>query len=60
IGPLGQSGTLLIGLIPDSQRYFDVHHSALDTIETVNSRELEMGAIAIALLAYILAQEGIN
>ncbi|MBU4494147.1 MAG: M20/M25/M40 family metallo-hydrolase [Acidobacteria bacterium] len=60
IGPPGQSGTLLIGLIPDSQRYFDVHHSALDTIETVNSRELEMGAIAIALLAYILAQEGIN
>ncbi|MFH2042603.1 MAG: M28 family peptidase, partial [Acidobacteriota bacterium] len=60
IGPLGQSGTLLIGLIPDSQRYFDVHHSALDTIETVNSRELEMGAIAIALLAHILAQEGIN
>ncbi|MCJ7679808.1 MAG: M20/M25/M40 family metallo-hydrolase [Candidatus Aminicenantes bacterium] len=60
IGPLGQSGTLLIGLIPDSQRYFDVHHSALDTIETVNSRELEMGAVAMALLAYILAQEGVN
>lgn len=60
IGPLGQSGTLLIGLIPDSQRYFDVHHSALDTIETVNSRELEMGAVAMALLAYLLSQEGIE
>jgi carboxypeptidase Q len=59
IAPLGQQGTLLIGLVPDSQRYFDVHHSGKDVIETVNPRELELGAIAIAVFAYILSEEGV-
>jgi hypothetical protein len=59
IAPLGQQGTLLIGLVPDSQRYFDVHHSGKDVIETVNPRELELGAIAMALFAYLLSEEGI-
>jgi carboxypeptidase Q len=57
IGPLGTQGTLLISYIPDAQRYFDVHHSALDTLESVNPRELEMGAVAMALLAYLLSEE---
>lgn len=59
IAPLGQQGTLLIGLVPDSQRYFDVHHSGKDVIEAVNPRELELGAIAMAVFAYILAEEGV-
>ena len=59
IGPLARSGTILGGLVPDSQRYFDVHHCSRDTIDTVNSRELELGAVALALLAYVLAQEGV-
>jgi len=59
IGPLGKSGTVLCGLIPDSQRYFHVHHSAKDTLSTVNPRELELGTIAMALWAYLIAQEGI-
>jgi hypothetical protein len=59
IAPLGASGTILMGLVPDSQRYFDVHHSGIDTIGTVNARELELGAIAMALLVYLLAQEGV-
>jgi carboxypeptidase Q len=58
IAPLGQQGTLLIGLVPDSQRYFDVHHSGKDIIEAVNPRELELGAIAMALFAYVLSEEG--
>jgi hypothetical protein len=59
IAPLGQQGTLLIGLVPDSNRYFDVHHSGKDVIETVNPRELELGAIAIAVFAYVLSEEGV-
>jgi carboxypeptidase Q len=59
IAPLGQQGTLLIGLVPDSHRYFDVHHSGKDVIETVNPRELELGAIAIALFMYVLSEEGV-
>lgn len=56
IGPLGESGTQLLGLVPDSQRYFDVHHSGTDTIDKVNQRELELGATAMALLAWLLSE----
>jgi carboxypeptidase Q len=60
IGPLGESGTTLISLVPDSQRYFDVHHSGTDTLDKVNPRELQMGANAMALLAYLLSEEGVT
>jgi carboxypeptidase Q len=60
IGPLGQAGAVLMGLIPDSQRYFDVHHSGTDTIDKVNPRELELGATAMALLAYLVSEEGLG
>jgi len=59
IGPLGPSGTILMSLVPDSQRYFDVHHSGTDTIDKVNARELELGAVSMALLSYLAAQEGL-
>jgi carboxypeptidase Q len=59
IAPLAEGGTVMMGLIPDSQRYFDVHHSGTDTLDAVNPRELELGATAMALLAYLLAQEGL-
>lgn len=55
IAPLGQFGVPLFGLITDSQRYFDYHHSALDTIDKVNERELAIGAAVIAYAASVLA-----
>jgi hypothetical protein len=58
IAPLGAKGTILCGLVPDSQRYFDVHHSAKDVLEAVHPRELELGTIALALWAYLVAEEG--
>ena len=59
IAALGKLGTITIGLVSDSQRYFDVHHSAKDVLEAVNQRELELGTIAMAIFAYVLAQEGV-
>jgi hypothetical protein len=55
IAPLAEGGAVLMGLVPDSQRYFDVHHSGTDTIDKVHPRELELGATALALLAYLLS-----
>jgi carboxypeptidase Q len=49
----------LIGLLPDSQRYFYYHHTAADVFETVDQRELELGAAAMTALVYLLEQEGI-
>jgi hypothetical protein len=54
IGPLKKQGTVCLGYIPDSQRYFDVHHAASDTFDKVNKRELELGAASIAALLYLL------
>jgi len=53
-------GVVLIGYLPDSQRYFDVHHSANDVFENVNKRELELGAAAMASLIYLIDQHGLN
>ena len=58
ISPLAESGVPMIGLMPENQRYFDYHHSDKDTIDKVNPRELELGAVAIAIFAYEIAQEG--
>ena len=58
IGPLKNGTTVLVGLRPDSQRYFDHHHSENDTFEHVNKRELELGAAAMASLVYLFDKYG--
>jgi hypothetical protein len=50
---LGKTDALLIGLRPDSQRYFDLHHTKADVFEAVNRRELELGSAALAALIYL-------
>ncbi len=59
IGPLREQGTVLYGLRPDSQRYFNYHHTNEDTFDKVDKRELELGAAAMAALVYLIDQEGI-
>ena len=50
---LKNDNNVLLGLRPDSQRYFDYHHSSSDIFETVNQRELELGTAAIASLVFL-------
>jgi hypothetical protein len=59
IGPLAQSGTVLFGFKPDSQRYFDYHHTPADRFEAVSQRELELGAGSMTALVYLLDKYGI-
>lgn len=58
IGPLRNGKTVLSGLRPDSQRYFDYHHAANDTFDAINKRELGLGAAAMASLVYLVDQYG--
>lgn len=44
---------------PDSQRYFDYHHSRGDVLEVVNKRELELGAVNMAALVYLVDKYGL-
>ncbi len=52
--------TLLAELHPDSQRYFDFHHTGRDTWENCNDRELEMGAAAMASFVYLIDKYGLG
>ncbi len=60
ISPLKSQKGLLIGLRPDSQRYFDYHHTDIDRIEAVNKRELELGAAAMTSLIYLIDKYGLK
>lgn len=60
IGPLNRAFNTPTGsLNPDSQRYFDIHHARNDVFENVNKRELELGAINMAALIYLVDKYGL-
>ena len=58
IGPLRDGKICLIGLVPDSQRYFDFHHAPTDVFENVNKRELELGSAALSSIIYLIDKYG--
>ena len=60
INPLKDQNGLLMGLRPDSQRYFDFHHTKNDKIIAVNERELKLGAAAMTSLVYLLDNYGLT
>jgi hypothetical protein len=59
INDLKKLGTALFGLSPDSQKYFDYHHTAADTFDKINKREVQMGANAMAMLIYLISEYGL-
>jgi hypothetical protein len=59
ISPLKDQGTVLMDLNPDTQRYFDFHHAATDVFQSVNKRELELGAAGIASMIYLIDKYGL-
>ncbi len=60
IGPLQRKfGTPVMGLLPDSQRYFDMHHSENDVFENVHRRELCLGAVAMTAMVYMVSMYGL-
>jgi len=56
IGPLQAASVPLLGLRLDGTRYFDWHHSPADTLDKVDAQELALGAAAVAVVAYTLAE----
>ena len=54
VDDLKTDSNILAGLRPDSQRYFDYHHTAIDTFDAINKRELELGAATMATLVYLV------
>ncbi len=58
VGPLKEIGAALAGLSPDSQRYFDIHHTDIDVFENVSERELNLGAANMTALIYLVSEYG--
>jgi carboxypeptidase Q len=54
ISPLKGEDVTLVGYRPDSQRYFDYHHTSRDTFDKVNKRELELGSASMASIIYLM------
>jgi len=58
VEPMQKLGVAVGELRPDSQRYFDHHHSRSDVLEVVNKREMELGAFNMAALIYLVDKYG--
>lgn len=60
IGPLQtRFKTAQFGLNTTGQRYFDLHHSAIDIFENVNAQELHLGAAVMAAMVYLVDKYGL-
>lgn len=61
IGPLltHYPDILMMGLIPDDQQYFTLHHSADDKFSRVDRREMQLGSAGIASLIYLFDLYGL-
>jgi Zn-dependent M28 family amino/carboxypeptidase len=55
VGAMRASGVITMGYLPDTQRYFDYHHSANDVFSAVHERELELGSAVIAAMIGVVA-----
>lgn len=58
IGPLKTIQVPLISYGTDSQRYFDLHHSANDSFDKINLRELQLGIGCISAVIYLIDKYG--
>lgn len=60
IGPLQTTfKTAQFGLSTTGQRYFDVHHAASDVFENVHAQELNLGAVVMASMVYLVDKYGL-
>ena len=55
VSPLSQAGVPAFALWQDERTYFDYHHTAADTFDKVNPRELAENAAVMSVLAYAIA-----
>ena len=53
--PLVKGGVTGFGLVTDHRTYFDIHHTAADTLDKVDPDALAKNVAATAVLAYVVA-----
>ncbi len=53
--PLVKAGAVGLGLVTDHRTYFDIHHSAADTLDKVDPKSLARNVANAAVLSYVIA-----
>jgi carboxypeptidase Q len=56
IGPMGAAAVPFVVVHPDPTHYFDIHHSAADTLDKIDPWNLAKNAAAVAVVAYSIAE----
>ncbi len=56
-GPMREAGAPVADLQQDGSNYFDIHHSARDTLDQVNPEDLKQNVAAYAVFARFFADE---
>ncbi len=56
VGPMRLAGVPLFSAIQDASRYFDVHHTADDTLDKIDREGLNTNVATVAALLYTLAE----
>lgn len=56
VGPLREAGVPVAGLKQDGTYYFDIHHTARDTIEQIDPEALKQNAAVWTVFTYLAAE----
>jgi Zn-dependent M28 family amino/carboxypeptidase len=60
IGPFAKVGMPWAQLAQDGTDYFDYHHTANDTLDKVNAKDLDQQVAAYAVMAYVAADSPVD
>jgi hypothetical protein len=60
VGPLAEQGMPWAQLAQDGTTYFDIHHTANDTLDKIEPAALDQQAAAYAVLAYLAAETTVD
>ncbi|MBP6692872.1 MAG: peptidase M28 family protein, partial [Xanthomonadales bacterium] len=56
VGPMATAGVAALSLQQDGTEYFDLHHTANDTLDKVDPKALNQNVAVYAVAAYLAAQ----
>ncbi|WP_202245007.1 M28 family peptidase [Fulvivirga sediminis] len=59
IAPMREQAKAIISLDCSDHRFFNIHHSALDTMDKLNKREINLGTGAMTSLVYLISKYGL-
>jgi hypothetical protein len=60
VGHLVPLGVPQLGMRQENSRYFDIHHSAEDTLDKVDAAEMDKAVAAWAATIWVLAESGVD